>query len=502
MRAALYARVSTEEQVEGYSLDAQRRAFGGLVSDRGWTTYREYVEEGRSAHTDDISKRPVFKQAIEDALAGRYDVLVVHKIDRFSRKLGITLEYFEKLGRAGVGFVSIENQMDYSTPMGKLMLNMQGALAEFYSDNLSQEVKKGWAERRAQGLYCGALPFGATKGEDRVPVPDPETHPGLMMAFKMAADGKSDREVAQALGRDGYRTAGKRGDRRFTTPGVRGMLTNRFYLGELTDGEDAWLAGKHEAFIEQSLWDRAQEARKRRRTSTHSSRPNGKRVWSLTGLTLCWRCQERIHTQYVYRGEPRLGCYGRQKGRGCEHKSASLSVYERQTVDYLAAFCIPPDYQERILKAHAHLEARHTEIDKERKRLEAQLKRARELYEWGDLTKAEYLTRRIDLARKLDALPASGQTEADVLAKLAAFLADVPAAWKAATQEQRNKLARTLFDEVWLRDKEVVAVKPRRELDPFFRLNYEESEAGPIEGRRLNRVELYREHENSVLVAA
>ena len=86
MRAALYARVSTEEQVEGYSLDAQRRAFGGLVTDRDWTTYREYVEEGRSAHTDDISKRPVFKQAIEDALAGHYDVLVVHKIDRFSRK--------------------------------------------------------------------------------------------------------------------------------------------------------------------------------------------------------------------------------------------------------------------------------------------------------------------------------------------------------------------------------------------------------------------------------
>ncbi|MCH7766987.1 MAG: recombinase family protein [Acidobacteria bacterium] len=108
MRAALYARVSTEEQVEGYSLDAQRRAFGGLVSDRGWSTYREYVEEGRSAHTDDIRKRPVFKEAIDNALAGKYDVFVVHKIDRFARKLRVTLEYFEKLGKAGVGFVSIQ----------------------------------------------------------------------------------------------------------------------------------------------------------------------------------------------------------------------------------------------------------------------------------------------------------------------------------------------------------------------------------------------------------
>ncbi|GAH83077.1 unnamed protein product, partial [marine sediment metagenome] len=99
MRAALYARVSNEEQVEGYSIDAQRRAFKALVEAKGWTPYKEYIEEGKSAHTDKMHKRPVFKEAMEDALAGKYDVLVVHKIDRFSRKLSITLEYFEKLGK-------------------------------------------------------------------------------------------------------------------------------------------------------------------------------------------------------------------------------------------------------------------------------------------------------------------------------------------------------------------------------------------------------------------
>ena len=123
MKASLYARVSSEDQVLGYSLDAQSRAFTNLVEDREWTIYRQYVEEGRSAHTDDVRKRPVFLQAIEDAIAGKYDVLVVHRIDRFSRKLKVTLEYFEKLGRAGVGFVSIENQIDYSTPTGKFMLH-------------------------------------------------------------------------------------------------------------------------------------------------------------------------------------------------------------------------------------------------------------------------------------------------------------------------------------------------------------------------------------------
>jgi len=62
-----------------------------------------------------------------------------------------------------VGFVSIVEQMDFSTPWGKFALSMLGGLAELYSDNLSQETKKGWHERREQGLYCGALPFGVVK---------------------------------------------------------------------------------------------------------------------------------------------------------------------------------------------------------------------------------------------------------------------------------------------------------------------------------------------------
>ncbi len=107
MRAALYARVSSEEQVEGYSIDAQRRAFGTLCQSRDWTPCREYIEEGKSAHTEDINKRPVFKEAMGDGLDHKYDVIVVHKVDRFPRKLRITLDYFDKLAKAGVGFFSI-----------------------------------------------------------------------------------------------------------------------------------------------------------------------------------------------------------------------------------------------------------------------------------------------------------------------------------------------------------------------------------------------------------
>ena len=97
MRARLYAWVSTEEQTEGYSIDAQRRAFQALCLGREWNAEREYVEEGKPARTEDMNKRPVFKEMMEDALARRFDVVVVHKLDRFSRNLRITLEYFDKL---------------------------------------------------------------------------------------------------------------------------------------------------------------------------------------------------------------------------------------------------------------------------------------------------------------------------------------------------------------------------------------------------------------------
>jgi len=269
MKAILYARVSTEEQTEGYSIDAQRRAFATLCESKHWIPYREYVDEGKSARTEDIYKRPAFKEAIADALDNQYDILVVHKVDRFSRKLMVTLEYFNKLVKAGVGFVSITEQMDFSTPWGKFTLGMLGGMAELYSDNLSLETKKGWDERRAQGLYCGTLPFGVKKGDDGVPIPDiaertielekkeitARNYDGLRMAFELAAQGKTDREVTINLNALGYRTTGTHGPRPFSKDTVKNMLKNRFYIGYIRDGNGGWLKAKHGPLIKPELFE-------------------------------------------------------------------------------------------------------------------------------------------------------------------------------------------------------------------------------------------------------
>jgi len=109
----------------------------------------------------------------------------------------------------------------------------------------------------------------------------------------------------------------------------------------------------------------------------------------------------------------------------------------------------------------------------------------------GGLTEGEYKRRRDEIRRQLDALNPV-PSGSDNLPRLAQFLADVSSAWESATAEQQNKLARALFEEIWIKDKEVVFVKPRPELDPFFRLNYEESTRKAFEGVTSTRVELYR----------
>ena len=114
-------------------------------------------------------------------------------------------------------------------------------------------------------LYNGLLPFGVMKGEDRVPVPDPTTFPGLKLMFELAASGKSDREVARALNAAGYRTAGNRVGKPFTKDGVRGILINRFFVGELPDGKGGWTEGSHQPFINAEQFQEVQDMRARNR---------------------------------------------------------------------------------------------------------------------------------------------------------------------------------------------------------------------------------------------
>ncbi len=475
-RAALYVRVSSDEQVEGYSLPAQERAIEAYCVLHGYDIAVHYRDEGKSARTDDLAKRPAFRQMLEDAGAGLFDIVVVHKLDRFARNLRVTLETLDRLEKANVGFVSVNENMDFATPMGRVVLSTMGSLAQFYSDNLSAETKKGNAERKAQGLYNGVLPFGLTKNAgDRIPVPDPTTYPGLLLAFELAADGKSDRAVAEALNAAGYRTTGNRGPNPFTKDTVCRMLKNRFYLGELPDGRGGWVPGAHQPVLAQDLFERARRARDA--NATNAAKVNRRhRRYSLSGLAVCGHCGGPLHFHTERSGRARVYCYQGRQAKQCGQRSSFLEGIDDQIAAYLGTFRLPDDTVARIVAFHERASDEHHDTGIRRREMEGRLERIAELYKWGDLTREAYVAERDRLQAELSALRTTADG-AGLITRAAALLRDLPAAWAAATPDQRNTLARLIFQQVEIEDDRVAAVVPQPDFAPFFALA-EDNETG------------------------
>ncbi len=472
MRAGIYYRVSSEEQIDGFSLDAQRRILLDYCAQKGWQVIEEYADEGKSARTDQIAKRPAFKRMLEDAEASLLDVVVVHKIDRFARNIRVTFECLELLARHRVAFVAVaQPDLDYTRPEGRLFMGMMATLAQYYSDNLSQETKKGKAERKAQGLYNGHIPFGMMKGPDAVPLANPDTIEGLRLAFRLATEGQSDRQIAQALNAAGYRTQGNRGNNPFTKDTVCAILQNRFYLGELPGQQPGErVLGQHAAVIDRDIFDAAQEARERRATSRHIAVPRGATAYSLSGLGVCWHCGGRLQIQRS-KSSIRLYCANKRQGLPCASKSGTLEQYDDQLAAHLTTFTIPPDYREQLRAYVASEEQVAEDTTARRQRIETRLARIKELYGWGDLGRAEYLTERDLLLRDLAALDARESQDTAHLDRLAELLGDTVRLWGEANQEQRNRIAGLLFEEVVIKDEQIVAVKPRPELAGFFALD-------------------------------
>ena len=479
-RAGIYYRVSGKEQVQGYSLDAQVRAIEAYCETHGHAIVARYPEPGRSARKDDEAKRPAFQQMLADAEAGVLDIVVVHKMDRFARNRRIAFDAFHRLGKSGVGFVSIAENMDYSTPAGQLMLTMMVGMAQFYSDNLAWETKKGKAERKAQGLYNGLLPFGSTKGPDGHPIPDRAARwclvstraevihaDGLTLAFTLAAAGQTDREIARALNAAGYRTSGNRGTNPFSKDTVRVILSNRFYMGELPDGEGGWLPGKHDALIDPALFDQAQVSRAA--NTRHPRRVAGARIpWALSGIAVCGSCGRPLTLLGHASGRRRVRCAGRTQGNGCDEASCFVEVIEDQIGALLAAFNVPENDQTRLLAAWHHYRPKETDRAGERVRLHRKLDRLKELYLEGEIDRPTFQSQRSAVQDRIALLP-SGQDQDDATGRrLADFLANVSRAWAVATPEERNKLARQLFGSVVISNSTAVAIVPRPDLLPFL----------------------------------
>ena len=162
---AAYIRVSDNDQVDGYSLDAQVADIRRWCERQGYELIAIYREEGGSAHSDRIDRRPRLSALLQDAAAGRFDLVVVHTLDRWARNVGVQCQALQRLGDAHVGFASVMENIDYTTAPGKLMLAVMGGVSQFYSDQLAVHVSKAFRQKANLGLVVGPIPFGYTMGE-------------------------------------------------------------------------------------------------------------------------------------------------------------------------------------------------------------------------------------------------------------------------------------------------------------------------------------------------
>ncbi len=167
MRYAAYIRISSEDQVGNFSMDAQERDIQTWVTGQGGLLVNIYKDEAKSARTAD---RPAFQQMRKDARQGKFDALVVHKFDRFARNRTDALA-IKSLLRYDYGvkvFSVTEPSEDSDGPMGALIEGIMESVADWYSKNLASEVAKGKKERTQQGYHNNIAPFGYRKNEDKV----------------------------------------------------------------------------------------------------------------------------------------------------------------------------------------------------------------------------------------------------------------------------------------------------------------------------------------------
>jgi site-specific DNA recombinase len=448
MRAAGYGRVSTSGQAEeGHSLEAQTHSIRTFCAGRGWEIVHIYVDAGHSAQRE--SHRPDFERMLRDARAGRFDVLVVDKLDRFYRHLRGCLATLDELHSYGVTFVSVHENLDFSTPWGKLVLTVLGMLAEIYIDNLREETRKGKLQRARKGLYNGSIPLGyceglcsactdpnggrsdttagycphyggPNRGDGKVPIPHPIESVAVRLAFQWYVTGDfSDGAIAERL--NGYehaladgsvvhlRTKGRPGrfpPGRFTKDNVRHVLQRPFYAGLIPYyGKDdqgrkrkrgqvtSVFPGQHEALVSTEDFEKAQELRRQLARRSRGKESGGVNVYPLSGLLICDSCglpmrATRSARKYrYYRDTSRI-----EHREKCDQPTLRAEEIEEQVVDLVRSLgqSLPPDWRERVVEQMI-LPEQQAAIEEREQEIQARMERATRLHLEGHIEYERFL---------------------------------------------------------------------------------------------------------------
>lgn len=326
MKAVIYARYSSDSQREE-SIEGQLRECTEYAERNGITILRSYIDRALSARTAD---RPEFQNMIKDSEQKLFDVVLIWKLDRFSRDRYDSAHYKRILKKNGVKVVSVKENIS-DGPEGIILESMLEGYAEYYSAELSEKIQRGQKEN---ALKCknngGNTPLGYVVGTDGVLAVDPLTAPLVTEIFTRYDSGESISEITASLNGRGLKT--KKG-KAFKIGGVSLILKNRKYIGEYQYGSVIIPKGIP-AIIDDDLFDRVQ-----RRMAFNKKAPAKAKAteeYLLTTKLFCGLCERMMigesgtsHTgdkHYYYK------CAGAKRKLGCKKKSAKKDFIERAAV--------------------------------------------------------------------------------------------------------------------------------------------------------------------------
>ena len=391
-RCAIYTRKSTEEglQQEFNSLDAQREAAEAYITSQrgeGWQVSTEHFDDG--GYTGGNMDRPALQRLLAAVESRSVDCVVVYKVDRLSRSLMDFARIIEVFDQHAVSFVSVTQQFNTTSSIGRLTLNILLSFAQFEREIISERTRDKMSAARRKGKWIGGHPV---LGYDIDPkggrlIVNSEEAKTVRTIFDLYLELGSLLPVLQEAERRGLVTKrwttedGKvRGGQRISKGTLHGILTNAIYTG-MVEHKGSLYAGEHERIIEQITWDRVHETLRRNNADKGASLKN-KYGALLRGLLFCVPCGTPMVHTYTVRNSKRYRyyvCYNaQQKGwKNCQTKSVPAQAIETAVLDSIRRLGRDPKLADAVAaEALEQLAQRRRAIDQES---ESQRKRLRQL---------------------------------------------------------------------------------------------------------------------------
>lgn len=304
IRVAAYLRFSSNEQ-RMESLDAQLRAVEEYCKSYNYEIVRIYSDKAKSATSD---KRPEFQRMIKDSEQGLFDMVIVHKLDRFARNKYDSAVYKKKLRDNNIRIVSVTERLDDS-PESVILEGLIESMSEFYSLNLAREVMKGKLENSYKAMHNGGLaPLGYDVDENKKYVINEKEAEAVKLIFQMYLDNYTSGEMIKKLNSLGFRT--KKGSE-WTKNSITSIVRNEKYTGvyiynrsakkdprghrnnhkNKTNTEIVRIDGGMPAVIDKEIFERVQEKLKERKNSVTVTT---KTTYLLAGIVKC-SCGSAMH---------------------------------------------------------------------------------------------------------------------------------------------------------------------------------------------------------------